>query len=96
MLIYAYYEKKGLLNLSKAISIEYYGTAPRQIGLHEGTMLIATYEDGSKYVLHGITLDEIYRSVLQGKSKTFFVKWDKIGPAATAAGPNGEPSLTFE
>lgn len=89
MLLYAYYEKKGLLNLAKAICIEYYGSAPRQIGLHEGTILIASYEDGSRYVVHGITLDEINRCIVQQASKTFFAKWEKIGPAAGA-------SLEFE
>ena len=89
MLIYAYNEKKGMLNLTKAISIQYYGKAQRQIGLHEGTMLIATYEDGDKYVLHGITLDEYNRCVQKGENKTFFIQWDKIGPAAGS-------SLEFE
>lgn len=84
MLIYAYSEKKGLLNLTEAISIQYYGTAERQVGLHEGTMLIAAYADGSKYVLHEITLDEIQRSVQQGNNKTFFIKWEQIGPVAGA------------
>ena len=82
MLIYAYSEKKGLLNLSKAIAIQYYGKSERQVGLYEGTMLIASYEDGSKYVLHNINLDEIHRCIQQGSSKTFFIKWEKIGPTA--------------
>ena len=85
MLIYAYNEKKGLLNLTKAISIQYYGKSERQIGLHEGSMLIATYEDGNKYVLHGITLDEINRCVQKGEDKSFFIKWEKIGPAAASS-----------
>ncbi|MFC1512865.1 hypothetical protein ACFL5J_00265 [Thermodesulfobacteriota bacterium] len=80
MLIYAYSEKKGLLNLSNAIAIQYYGKAERQTGLHEGTLLIASYADGSKYVLHDITLDEINRSIMKGINKTFFIKWEKIGP----------------
>lgn len=80
MLIYAYAEKKGLLNLSKAISICYLGSAERQIGLHEGSKLIATYENGSKYVLHGITLDEIHRGIQQGTNKTFFIKWEQDSP----------------
>ena len=88
-MIYAYYEKKGLLCLSLAVTIEYYGAAPRQIGLHEGTMLIASYGDGSKYVLHGITLDEINRAIIQGTSKTFFITWERLGP------PVG-PALQFE
>jgi len=83
-MIYAYNEKKGLLNLTKAISIQYYGKTERQLGIHEGTILIAAYGDGSKYVLHGVTLDEIYRSIQQGSSKTFFIQWEKVGPAAGA------------
>ena len=85
VLIYAYNEKKGLLNLSMAIDIQYYGKAERQIGLHEGTMLIASYADGSRYVLHDITLDEIYRCVKQEANKTFFIKWEKIGPFARSS-----------
>lgn len=81
-MIYAYNEKKGLLNLTEAIAIQYYGKPERQIGLHEGTILIASYADGSKYVLHGLSLDDIYRCIQQGSNKTFFVKWEKIGPAA--------------
>lgn len=77
-MLYAYAEKKGLLNLSKAVAIYYYGSAERQVGLHEGSKLIATYEDGSKYLLHGITLDEITRSIQQGTNKTFFIKWEPI------------------
>ena len=80
-MIYAYYEKRGLLNLAKAVTIQYYGKPERQLGIHEGTILIASYADGSKYVLHGISLDEIYRSIQQGSSKTFFIKWEKVGPA---------------
>ena len=80
MLIYAYNEKKGLINLTKACTIEYYGSAQRQVGIHEGTMLVATYENGNKYILHGITLDEIYRSLHKGESKTFFIQWEQIGP----------------
>ena len=89
MLIYAYSEKKGLLNLTAAISIEYYGAAERQVGLHEGTMLIAAYADGGKYVLQGITLDEISRCIQQGTNKTFYIQWERIGPAVAS-------SLAFE
>lgn len=80
MIIYAYNEKRGLLNLTKAVTIQYYGKPERQLGIHEGTLLIASYENGSKFVLHDITLDEIYRCIQQDTNKTFFIQWEKIGP----------------
>lgn len=84
MLLYVYDSKKGFLNLGKAIAIEYYGKVQRKAGLHEGTTLLVSFEDGSRYVIYGITLDEIQHSIITGKNKTFARKWEKVGPMPDA------------
>lgn len=79
MLIYVYDEKKGLLNLTNATTIEYYGKSPRRVGLHGGTTLLVSYSDGSKYLVYGITLNDLHQMIAMGKNRTFMRTWERIG-----------------
>ncbi|MGV1098564.1 hypothetical protein ACUUL3_04040 [Thiovibrio sp. JS02] len=80
MVIYVYDEKKGLLNLTQATTVEYYGKSPRRSGLATGgTMLILSYPDGSRYLVYGITLNDLQLMISQGKDRTILRKWEKIG-----------------
>ncbi len=80
MLITVYDEKKGLLNLTLAVSIEYYGKAPRRLTGHKGTVLLATFADGAKYLIYGVSLNDLHLSISQNKNRTFMRKWERIGP----------------
>jgi len=86
MLIYIYDEKKGLLNLTQAISVEYYGKSPRRIGLATGgTMLLASFPDGSRYLVYGISLNDLHLMISQEKSRTVLRKWEKISSVPDVA-----------
>lgn len=80
MLLYVFDEKKGLLNLTNATTIEYYGKAPRRVGSHGGTTLLVSYPDGSKYLVYGITLNDIHQMIALGKNRTFMRTWEILGP----------------
>ncbi|HIJ79330.1 MAG: hypothetical protein OEY01_10125 [Desulfobulbaceae bacterium] len=82
MVIYIYDEKKGLLNLTNATTIEYYGKSPRRVGFQGGTTLLVSYPDGNRYFVYGVSLNDLHLIIAQGKSRTFIRSWERIGPVS--------------
>ena len=80
MVIYIYDEKKGLLNLTNAKTVEYYGKSARRVGFKGGTTLLASYPDGSRYFVHGVSLNDLHLIITQGNSRTFIRSWEQMGP----------------